>query len=745
MRLTLGTALSAALLLPTLALAQQKQRLGSIDEALQASALLAGRAGPQNVNWIEGGKRFSYIAQDASGATIRAMDPATGADTLLFSAKGMTLPGTNTPFTYDSFQWTRDSRHLVFQTNFKQLFRRSGISDFYVYSLADRSLTLATKGARTAEVSPNGALLGVERDGDMYVDDLTSHTEKRLTQDATEHVYDGHFDWVYEEEFGMAQAWNWSPDSRHIAFWQTDDHAEPTVQLTDFAGRHPDWEQLQIPQPGDSNATVRIGVSNVQTGARTWLDPHVSGEYYIPRIYWTSQPDTLAVIVLNRPQNDMKLFFFDVNTGGSRLVMEQTSKTWIDVYDFYAGIQDMMTFPAGSHEFFWISDQDGFQHLYRYDYSGKLLGQVTHGRWSATRVEGTDPATQTVYYSSTEASPLQRQLYAIKYDGTGERRITTVAGTHAIDMSPNAQYFIDSWSSTTAPKQVALWTTGNRGVGARPLRTLENNAQVSEWLATHEYSPLELFTVKTSDGVTLDASMIKPMPFDPTKKYPVIFAVYGGPGSQDVYDRFNSNGGQQWLAQHGYIVVDVNNRGTNNYGSEFMKVVYEHLGQWESHDFAEVAKYMRTLPYVDGKHIGIEGTSYGGYSTLYTMEMYPDVFSAGVSNSGVADWRLYDTIYTERYMNLLGANMAGYRSSSAVENAAKLDGHLLMIHSMMDDNVHPQNTMQLLTAFANAGKDVALRMYPPGHHGAAYNYPSYKLITENTDAWMDRWLKGGGE
>ncbi len=234
--------------------------------------------------------------------------------------------------------------------------------------------------------------------------------------------------------------------------------------------------------------------------------------------------------------------------------------------------------------------------------------------------------------------------------------------------------------------------------------------------------------------------MIKPVPFDPARKYPVVLTIYGGPGSQSVYDRFGTNVLGQWMAQLGYIVIDVNNRGTNNYGSAFMKVVYGQLGKYESHDFAETAKHLATLPYVDPKRIGIMGTSYGGYSTLMAMELYPDVFTAGVANSAVADWKLYDTIYTERYMNLLGNNTAGYESSSAIVNAGKLNGHLMLIHSLLDDNVHPQNTMQLLTAFTNAGKDVDLRIYPPGHHGAAYNQQSARLIMDNTLAFLARWL-----
>ena len=387
---------------------QAKQRYSTIAEALASGGTLAGHPGPRGVVWIDGGKRFSFTETNprTNRDEIRAYDPSTGRDTLLFTAGSLTFPGTTQPFDYESFQWARDFRHLVFQANFQQLFRRSGTADFYVYSLASRSLTLAGKGARTAELSPDGSMLGEERNGDMYVVDLSTKQERRLTTDAAEHVFYGHFDWVYEEEFGLAQAWNWSPDSRHIAYWQIDESKEPEIQLTDYSGRHPTWDRIRIPQPGDSNPTARIGVADVKSGKTVWLDPRQSGEFYIPRVYWTSHADTLAMIVLNRRQNDMKLFFFDVNTGGSRQVMEETSTTWIDVYDFYAGVQDLMTFPEGSHEFLWVSDRDGYQHIYRYDYSGKLIQQVTKGSWSVTRIEGANPAKQTIYFSATNPSPL---------------------------------------------------------------------------------------------------------------------------------------------------------------------------------------------------------------------------------------------------------------------------------------------------------------------------------------------------
>jgi dipeptidyl-peptidase 4 len=726
------------LCLPFVAGAQEKQRFASLDEALQAGAILSGRQGPRNVNWIEGGRRYSYTDRDpqTNAPVIRAYDPALGRDVTLFAAAGVTFPGTTQAFSYDSFQWGQDSKHLVFQTNFKPIYRHSGISDFYIYSLSDRSMQLATKRARTAELSPNGAMLGFERDGDMYVTNLSTHTEKRLTRDASEHVYNGHFDWVYEEEFGLPQAWKWSPDNSYLSYWQLNDSAEPEVQISDYSGFHQEWQRIRIPQVGDSNATVRIGVVNVATGRNTWLDTGERGEFYIPRIYWTSRPDTLAVITLNRPQNVMKLFFFDVKTGGRRQVMTETSTTWIDVFDFYAGVDDLMSFPVGSSEFFWLSDRDGFQHLYRYDYSGKLINQVTHGDWSVTRIEGSDASQQTIYYTSTEASPLERQLYSIRFDGSNQRRITTAAGNHRINMSPTATYFLDRYSSVHQPTQVELWSAAGQ-----KLRTLENNAAVTSWLATHAYSPAEIFSFTTSDGVHIDGNMVKPVPFDPNKRYPVVFSVYGGPGSQDVYDQFSASGWTQWLAQEGYIVVDINNRGNNNYGSAFMKVVYKRLGKYEALDFAEAARYLAKQSYVDPKRVAITGTSYGGYSTVYTMEMYPELFPVGVANSAGGDWRLYDSIYTEHYMGLLSDNLKGYVESSPIEQAAKMRGNLLLIHSMMDDNVHPQNTMQLLTALTNAGRDADLRIYPPGRHGAAYNAQSGRLIRQVTDAYLARYLK----
>jgi dipeptidyl-peptidase 4 len=703
------------------------ERIGSVQEALAVSSVLTGAGGPASVNWIDGGNRFSYTVRTAAQHEVRVQDPEALTDQLLFDPRRLTLAGETESLRYRSFQFGQDSRHLLFQANFRPIYRHSGISDFYLYSLETEALGLVARDARTAELSPGGERLGFERGGNLYTVDLGTGEERQLTDVDGDSVFNGVLSWVYEEEFGFAQAWRWSPDGGRMAYWQTDERGVPVTQLTDFEDQHPAWFTLAYPKVGDPNPSVRIGVVDIGTADTRWLDVGLDQELYVPRVYWTSDPNTLAVVTLNRPQNHMRLFFFDVETGEGRQIMEERSDTWLDVFDFFARVDDFFYFPAGVREFFWLSDRGGYQHLYRYDYDGEPLNQVTQGEWAVTRVEGVDPEAGRIYYTSTQESPLERHLYSVRFDGSGQTRLTLARGTHDIDMSPNARYYIDRWSNTDTPRQVELWTTAD---GGQKLATLEENAGVRDWLGTHAYSPLELFSFTTSDGVQLDGSMIRPPEFDEARRHPVIVSIYGGPGSQQVYDAFATNGWHQYLAQHGYIVVGLNNRGSGNYGRDFMKGVYGELGRWEAHDFAEVGRWLAAQPYVDRDRMAILGTSYGGFMAITTLLRHPGLFRLGIANSPVTDWRLYDTIYTERYMGLLEENLAGYEAASAMPRADRLQDELLLVHSGMDENVHPQHTMQLLTALARAGKDADLRFYPPGGHGAAFDFASYLTMTE---------------
>ncbi|MDB5122017.1 MAG: ptpA 5 [Mucilaginibacter sp.] len=718
--------------------AQNKQQYTSLAEALRSGRNLSGNPGPQSVNWTNGGNKYSYTENDE----IHSMDPQTLKDELIFNNKGLTFPASDKAFNYESFQWSHDSRHLVFKTNFRPIYRRSGIADYYIYDLGSKQLKQAAKDARTAELSPDGSKVGMERSGNMFVYNFATGKEQQLTHDVTSEngTFNGHYDWVYEEEFGQAQAWNWSKDSRYIAFWQFDEKPVPDFEMTNYEGLHADRIHISIPQVGDPNPKVKIGVVDVASGKKVWLAPDETGDFYIPRIYWTSNPDVLALMTLNRAQNHMKLYFFNVKTGEHHVVLEEKNTTWVAVFNFYTNVNDMVYFPENSKEFFWVSDRSGYYHIYRYGYDGKLLNQVTKGDWDMIKVSGIDPETKKIYYLSAEDSGLDQQFYSIKFDGSDKTKLSTVPGFHDINMSPNTKYYLESYSNVNTPLHVAV-----RDGQGKILKMLEDNHAVNDYLQTHAYSAPEYFKFKTSDGVSLDGYIIKPYNFDPTKKYPVVMTVYGGPESHDVFNSFSTDMWQQWLAQNDYIVANVNNRGIANYGSAFMKVVYKQLGKYESNDFAETAGYLAKLPFVDGAKMAIMGTSYGGYSTTYTLLTHPGMFKVGIANSPVTDWRLYDDVYTERYMGTLPDNEAGYKASSDMTYAANLKDHLLLIHSMSDDNVHPANTMQLLTALTNAGKDAELRIYPPGAHGAAYNWQSYILISDVSFQFLERYLKGNND
>jgi dipeptidyl-peptidase-4 len=720
-----------------LAQSAQKDRWSSMNEALLSSYKLSGGNGPSNVNWIDGGDRYSYTTmnRETQSREIRAYNPATEEDQLIFAEQDHTFPGTDSTFSYRSFQWSSDSKYILFQTNFRPVYRNSGVSDYYFYSLEEGTMQLVAKDARTAELSPDGSKIGYERGGNLFTYDLASKNEKQLTFNDEQYVYNGRFGWVYEEEFGLAQAWEWSHDSKYIAFWQTDETDVPIFQMTDYSSQHPKWTKIPYPKVGDNNPVVKIGVVNVNDGDLNWMDTDLNGGY-IPRIYWTSKEGTLAIVHLNRPQRHLKLFFNDVTTGEGKMIMEEGSDQWIDVFDFFAGIYHLFFFPEDRDEFFWISDRDGYSHIYSYDYDGKLNRQVTEGKWEVTNVYAVDSDSKRIYYSSTEDSPLERHLYSIKFNGRRKKKLTDVPGRHRIDMGPNGKYYIDRYSNVDTPRQVELWETGDK-----MLKKLEENAEVKEFTNQHVYAPRELFSFTTTDGQKLDGYMIKPVDFDPNKKYPLFLSIYGGPGAQGVYNQWESSGFYQYLAQQGYVTVNVNNRGSGGYGSDFEKIVYKQLGKWESKDFEETANYMAQKSWVDGDNMAIRGHSYGGYMTSYTMVTHPDVFKLGVVGAPVTDWRLYDSIYAERYMGLKDNNKEGYDSSMVMTYADSLKGRLFVAHSAMDENVHMQNTMQLMTALTSAGKDVDLRIYPPGAHGVAYNRESYLLLYNTYYEYLEKVLK----
>ncbi|GAB3314025.1 S9 family peptidase [Larkinella ripae] len=721
------------LVVHTAVFAQPKQSFQNLQQALAATGKLAGSQGPASVNWIDGGTRFSFIDK----GVIKSYSPKDQREEVVFNGSTLTFPGTDQPFSYESFQWSKDSKNLLFQSNFRPVWRRSGLSDYYVYSVAAKNLTLVAKDAQTAELSPDGSKIGYERGGNLFVFDFATQKETQLTNDAAPYFYNGRFGWAYEEEFGLAQAWEWSPDSKFIAFWQIDERQVPIYAMTDYKGFDEDFVKLPYPRVGDKNPTARIGVVELTNPKTQWMKIDL-GDGYLPRIYWTSQEGQLAVVHLNRKQNHLKLFMTNARTGDAKQIMEETNKAWVDVFDFFAGIMHYFYFPANSQEFFWVSERDGFAHIYRYDYTGKLVNQVTKGRWEVVFVHNVDAKNRKIYYTSTEQSPLDRQLYVVDFDGKNKQKLSQAPGRHKIDFSPGSQYYIDRFSNATTPLRVELFDTKGKS-----LKVLEANTSVTQFVGTYSYSPKELSNFTTSDGQKIDISIIKPIPFDATKKHPVLIDIYGGPGAQSVYNEFSTSGWHQFMAQQGYVVVSVNNRGSGGYGYAFEKVVYEKLGQYESRDFVETARHLATLPWVDASRMAIKGHSYGGYMSSYTMLAHPGIFKVSLVGAPVTDWRLYDSIYTERYMGLLPENEAKYGQSAVSPKAKDLQGKMFVAHSTMDENVHVRNTMQLMNALEDAGKDADLRIYPPGAHGVAYNGTTSLLLHQQYTEYLEKYLKTG--
>ena len=727
--------LLSVLLLVTSSAQAQKEKYSSLQEALFSAGQLNTGGTPANINWIEEGNKYSFTKRDRLVQEIWVHDVRSGKEEKVFTSENITFPGNGQPFRYNSFTWTKDYERILFQCNFNPIWRYSGNSDYYVYSVKDKTLDLIVEQAFSAEISPDGGKVGYGKDGDLYEYDLTTGEHNRFTDDAKEKVYNGRFGWAQEEEFGLVQGWSWSNDSKYIAYWQSDETEVPVYKLTDFSGQHPEYMEVPYPKVGDNIPLVKMGVIDTDTGSEKWLDIDLEGGY-IPRIYWTSKPNTLAIMWMDRIQSHMRIWFYDVSKGNRELVIEEKSEAWIDIFDFFAGKLHLIYFTDELQEFFWISERDGWAHIYHYDYEGNLINQVTSGEWEVKGIEAIDTKNKVLYYVSTEVAPTEQNLYQVGFDGTGKKRLTTAEGNHRVNVSDRGQYYFDSYSSVNKPSETLLMSSKGKTI-----EKFSDDSRAMAFLDSHVYAPKEMFSFTTTDGQKLDGYYIKPIDFDENKKYPLVLDIYGGPGSQGVFNTFGTNGWHQWLAQKGYVIASVNNRGNGGYGYDFEKIVHRQLGKWESHDFAETASYLASLPWVDGENMAIRGHSYGGYTSSYTMLTHPGVFKVSLTAAPVTDHLFYDCVLTERYMGLMDDNADGYKQSSVITHAANLEGYLLLAHSLMDDNVHPQNTFQLVNALNMAGKDFDLKIYPPGAHGLATDMTTYLLLMQQYTDYLDEHLK----
>ena len=719
------------LLLAASPLAAQKKAVTLQDVFMNRSFFAPRMPGLQ---WLADGSHYTYLKTDGGVRSIWKVDASSGDESKLVDGATLMLPGDGEPLKFQSYEWSENQRFIIFTIEERNIWRRSTIGTYAVYDVENgrlHALPEHPEGVMNVKVSPDGSRVGYVFADNIHVMDLASGVETQLTDDATEHVHNGRFGWVYEEEFSMVDGWQWSPDGARIAFWQEDERDVREFTMTNFMPLYHDYVRIRYPKPGEKNPVEKIGVIDLATRGVVWMDLGEDSDVCIPRMSWTGDPSTVCIYRMNRVQNRIELLFGDITTGKTRVVMTETSPTgWIGVED-----GAWLHFLKKNKQFIWASERDGFNHLYLYDYSGKLIRQITSGNWEVTDVLGVTPDEKTLYYLSTEVSPLERHLYRIGIDGDDKERLTEETGWHSVDMSPTCALYFDSWSSVHSPAQRGLYDGDGDEVRALPSM---DPAVYDEYY----WSEKELFTVTTSDGLTLDCSMLKPANFDPSKKYPVFFDVYGGPGTQAVRNSWPGTL-QQWYASEGFIVIQADNRGSSGRGTAFKHAVYRQLGKWEVNDYVEVAKYLSTLPYVNAERIGMWGWSYGGYMSALTMLLGADYFHAAVAIAPVTEWTMYDTIYTERYMQTPEMNPDGYKVGSCLEHADKLAGKLLVIHGGLDDNVHLQNTLRFVDRLEEAGKQFDMRIYPNGDHGVAGGFKSRLGLFQYYMDFMKEHLIGG--
>jgi dipeptidyl-peptidase-4 len=554
-------------------------------------------------------------------------------------------------------------------------------------------------------LSPDGTAVLFRRGGNLYVLTIASRKIVQLTFDATADVRNGQLDWVYPEELDLGTAFWWAPDSKHIAYMQFDVSKEFVYPHADLLSTPAIFEPQGYPQAGTPNAIVRVGIVSCRGGKTNWLKLSEKPDDLIARVQWLPNSEQVAVEKLNRLQNKLDLVLADAAGGKSHILLTEHDKNWINVNDDFRFLKKQ---PA----FLWSSERSGFRQLYLYSLQGKQIRQLTSGDWQVNEVSGVDEDHGFVYYTSAEASPVEDQLYRVPLEGGAPQRISSGAGMHGIAIEPHAHFYVDTFSNLTTPPEVALHNSD----GAKVATIKTSDRSVLDQL---NLLPVEIVKLKANDGTLLYARLIKPAHFDPARKYPAIVFVYGGPQAQSVHNVWNGVSWEQILANKGFVIWQVDNRGSFGRGHVFESPVYHELGKTELADQRAGVEKLLSMGFVDKDRIGIYGWSYGGYMTIYSLLHAPDLFQVGVAGAPVTDWHNYDTIYTERYMGLPSKNPEGYEKSSNVRAAANLKGKLLIVCNFEDDNVLFQNTMQMMTALHHANKEFEFMLYPQKTHGVS--------------------------
>ena len=607
---------------------------------------------------------------------------------------------------FESYDFNNDESKLLLGVDSEQLYRHSSLGIFYVYDLASKSLQLIDKEKiQEPTFSPDSKKVAYAKNNNIFIKNLETNEVVQVTSDGKKNeIINGICDWVYEEEFSFVRAFEWSGDSKNIAFLRFDETEVPTFSMDIVGtGLYPTQQVFKYPKAGENNSVVSLNLYHVSDGKTTKID---LGNYeYIPRIKWTNNSEILSVMTLNRHQNDLKLYAVNSVNFTSKVILNETDKAYVD-------IQDNLTF-LNDNSFIWTSEKDGFNHIYHYSKEGKLINQVTKGNWEVTDFYGINEKSNTLYYQSVEDGSMNRTIYSIKLNGTAKKRLTNASGTNEAAFSKNLNYFINTFSDANTPPIYSLYN----GEGDL-LKEILNNNELLKKLESYNLAKKEFFVLNTKNGA-FNAWMLKPNNFDPNKEYPVFMTQYSGPGSQSVSNTWNSSNDYwyQHLAEQGYIIVCVDGRGTGFKGANFKKVTYKELGKYEVQDQIESAIELGKRPYIDASEIGIWGWSYGGFMSANCLFKGNDVFKMAIAVAPVTSWRFYDSVYTERYMQTPQENASGYDENSPLNFANFLKGNFLLIHGSGDDNVHVQNTMRLTNALIEANKPFDMAIYPDRTHG----------------------------
>lgn len=635
----------------------------------------------------------------------------------------------------ESYSLSSDESKILIESETESIYRHSTRAFFYVYDRKSKSLTAVFEDAkqRLATLNPQADKVAFVMDNNLYIKNLSGGELTKVTSDGKENaVINGATDWVYEEEFSFDRGFQWSPDGKHLAFYRFDESQVPQFTLTNYRGElYPEYVTYKYPKVGEKNAIVTIHVYDVAKAKTTEVSFNQEEDYYVPRIKWTQNPNQLCVFKMNRHQNQLDLLLADASTGDTRLLLQETNK-------YYIEIDDNLTFLADGKHFIRTSEMDGWNHLYLYDMNGKLVTQLTKGQSEVTEFYGVDEKNQLAYYQADERSPIAREVYAVSLDGKRKQKLGADPGWNSALFSTTFDYYILTQSTANAPATYTVFDKAGKKV-----RVIEDNAALKGLQKEYKVSEVEFFSFTTKDKVDLNGWMIKPAGFKDILKYPVLMFVYGGPGNQQVTDHWL--GANYWwfqmLAQQGYVVACVDNRGTGGRGEAFKKVTYLQLGKYETADQIEAARYLGGLKYCDPERIGIFGWSYGGYMSSLCLFKGNDVFKAGIAVAPVTNWKWYDSIYTERYMRTAEENPEGYHDNSPINFANQLKGNYLLVHGMGDDNVHFQHTAEMANALIAANKQFDTYFYPNRNHGIYGGATRLHLYTKMTGFLNDH-LKG---